>query len=76
LQYNTVLSYGAPIILCLQELTTHIYGHGFVDGSDLSSFESCCRSGKDSSDSEAEDLEHAEKLRHVKAVLEEVIFSD
>ncbi|CAK9857717.1 unnamed protein product [Sphagnum jensenii] len=29
------------------------------------------RSSKDSSDSEAEDLEHAEKLRHVKAVLEE-----
>ena len=37
-------------------------------------FECCfcsCRSGKES-DSEAEDLEHAEKLRHVKAVLEEV----
>lgn len=31
------------------------------------------RSGKESSDSEAEDFEHAEKLRHVKAVLEEVI---
>lgn len=30
------------------------------------------RSGKESSDSEAEDWEHAEKLRHVKAVLEEV----
>lgn len=30
------------------------------------------RSGKESSDSEAEDFEHAEKLRHVKAVLEEV----
>ena len=34
-----------------------------------------CRSGKES-DSEAEDLEHAEKLRHVKAVLEEVWISD
>jgi hypothetical protein len=27
------------------------------------------------SDSEAEDVEHAEKLRQVKAVLEEVIYS-
>ena len=34
-----------------------------------------CRSAKES-DSEAEDLEHAEKLRHVKAVLEEVWIYD
>lgn len=34
-----------------------------------------CRSGKES-DSEAEDLEHAEKLRHVKAVLEEVLVTE
>lgn len=31
------------------------------------------RTGRES-DSEAEDIEHAEKLRHVKAVLEEVRF--
>lgn len=42
-------------------------------GADLHSYlENVLRSGKDSSDSEAEDFEHAEKLRHVKAVLEEV----
>jgi len=35
-------------------------------------FENALRLGKESSDSEAEDFEHAEKLRHVKAVLEEV----
>ena len=33
----------------------------------------CIRSDRES-DSDAEDLEHAEKLRQVKAVLEEVFF--
>lgn len=40
-------------------------------------FKQCCfvfyRTGRES-DSEAEDFEHAEKLRQVKAVLEEVIY--